>query len=382
MGTATISDGTGHAFIYEDGTMLDLNNLIAPNSGLTLSLAYAINDEGQIVGMAYNSSGYEQAFLLTPTPEPSTLACLASGAILLAGFCGWRRRHRRVDKNQNQADCDDGPAIPACDAPFSPTKKPFDQRRFVFTALVGCIFSLATSRLYAFETLVVSFSGVAQSGYSDNGTGGEVTCGATVPGFDPSLGTLQSVTLSGTVGYSANAEYGVPVQQGEFPSADFNASSDLLIYDSSVPFPPSTGYGWGFTTSGSTSAPLEWRYSQEVGAIANASWNDPVVFSLGLPLTESGFTYPSDSLLLRCDTYMSANENPDFFNYSVDVAGTVTYTYTSTPVPEPSSFALVAISAIGLAGFGMQWRRCTTRKGSTILVSVPRTPRRDHLRIG
>jgi probable HAF family extracellular repeat protein len=70
VGTATVSDGSQHAFLYTDGTMVDLNSLIAPNSGLTLSLAYAINNEGQIVGMAYNSSGYEQAFLLTRNYSP------------------------------------------------------------------------------------------------------------------------------------------------------------------------------------------------------------------------------------------------------------------------------------------------------------------------
>ncbi|MCK4660502.1 MAG: thrombospondin type 3 repeat-containing protein [Phycisphaerae bacterium] len=54
-----------HAFIYRDGVMTDLNNLIPPASGWTLQQAAAINDLGQIVG--YGSfGGQARAFLLKP----------------------------------------------------------------------------------------------------------------------------------------------------------------------------------------------------------------------------------------------------------------------------------------------------------------------------
>jgi probable HAF family extracellular repeat protein len=78
--------------------MYDLNNLIAPSSGLTLEYANAINDKGQIAGWGYNSSGQVEAFLLTPTPEPSTLALLAAGALGLAAYA-WRRRWSPRDAN-------------------------------------------------------------------------------------------------------------------------------------------------------------------------------------------------------------------------------------------------------------------------------------------
>jgi hypothetical protein len=45
--------------------MRDLNSLIAPNSGLVLSAATAINVEGQITGRGM-INGEEHAFLLTP----------------------------------------------------------------------------------------------------------------------------------------------------------------------------------------------------------------------------------------------------------------------------------------------------------------------------
>jgi probable HAF family extracellular repeat protein len=54
------------AFLYTDGAMHDLNDLVDPGSGWVLSVADAINDRGQIVGVGY-FHGQERAFLLTPS---------------------------------------------------------------------------------------------------------------------------------------------------------------------------------------------------------------------------------------------------------------------------------------------------------------------------
>jgi probable HAF family extracellular repeat protein len=86
------SDHVQHAFLYSDGAMTDLNNLIAPSSGWTLTEAAAINDNEWIVG--YESIGSEtHAFLLTPAPEPSTIALLGIAAISLVGYAWHRRRN-------------------------------------------------------------------------------------------------------------------------------------------------------------------------------------------------------------------------------------------------------------------------------------------------
>jgi probable HAF family extracellular repeat protein len=71
---------------------VDLNGRISsltPLNGMTLVQALDVNDLGQIVGFGVDGSGIEHAFLLTPVPEPSTLALCGLGALALRK---WRRR--------------------------------------------------------------------------------------------------------------------------------------------------------------------------------------------------------------------------------------------------------------------------------------------------
>jgi probable HAF family extracellular repeat protein len=65
---AAINDNgviVGGPFIYSNGTLQNLNNLIPPGSGFTLDDATGINDKGQIVVNGSNGI-QEHAFLLTP----------------------------------------------------------------------------------------------------------------------------------------------------------------------------------------------------------------------------------------------------------------------------------------------------------------------------
>jgi probable HAF family extracellular repeat protein len=65
VGMATLAGGQEHAFLYSNGAMRDLNDLIEPHPGWVLEEAHAINNRGQIVGEG-TFGGQTRAFLLTP----------------------------------------------------------------------------------------------------------------------------------------------------------------------------------------------------------------------------------------------------------------------------------------------------------------------------
>ncbi len=55
----------GHAFLWQNGELLDLNDLLPAESGWRLTKANGINNHGQIVGYGLHD-GHTRAFLLTP----------------------------------------------------------------------------------------------------------------------------------------------------------------------------------------------------------------------------------------------------------------------------------------------------------------------------
>ena len=93
-GSAETSTGESHAFLYSNGQMIDLNNVIDPVLGVTLHDAEGINDKGQIVANSTNN----RAFLLTPVPEPGTLAFFGAALLaLIASVYASRRSDRAQD---------------------------------------------------------------------------------------------------------------------------------------------------------------------------------------------------------------------------------------------------------------------------------------------
>jgi probable HAF family extracellular repeat protein len=72
VGEADTGDYQRHAFLWKDGAMVDLGTL-----GGSASSACALNENGQVVGWAYNSEGARRAFVITPADadqngEPDT----------------------------------------------------------------------------------------------------------------------------------------------------------------------------------------------------------------------------------------------------------------------------------------------------------------------
>ena len=66
VGYAQAPTPTTWAFVYEDGSMLNLNDLALPGHGWQLQEAWDINDAGQIVGLGKNPANMTHGFLLTP----------------------------------------------------------------------------------------------------------------------------------------------------------------------------------------------------------------------------------------------------------------------------------------------------------------------------
>lgn len=78
INSAACGCGPDSAFIYQDGVMRDLNNLIPADSGWRLQSARGINDSGQIVGIGFVGLS-QRAFLLTPVQTDTTAPTVSCG---------------------------------------------------------------------------------------------------------------------------------------------------------------------------------------------------------------------------------------------------------------------------------------------------------------
>jgi probable HAF family extracellular repeat protein len=67
------------AFLWQKGSMFDLNALIPPGASLHLQWARDINDRGEIAGFGVDASGNEHAYLLVPCNENGASDCQEVG---------------------------------------------------------------------------------------------------------------------------------------------------------------------------------------------------------------------------------------------------------------------------------------------------------------
>jgi probable HAF family extracellular repeat protein len=72
------TDGLNRALFWDQGQLQFLDSLLPDDSGWQLTMAYDINNSGQIVGWGWNPQGQARAFLMSPItiPEPPTIYLL------------------------------------------------------------------------------------------------------------------------------------------------------------------------------------------------------------------------------------------------------------------------------------------------------------------
>jgi len=91
------TDTVEHAFVWENGTMVDLNAFVPPGSELTLNEAVFINDRGEISGFGTLPNGDPHAFVMIPCGADNTEGCKddAVGARVAAPVSRMRVTHNQ-----------------------------------------------------------------------------------------------------------------------------------------------------------------------------------------------------------------------------------------------------------------------------------------------
>jgi probable HAF family extracellular repeat protein len=94
VGDSATATGISHAFLFQNGAMIDLNSLLPQNSGWELWSAFYINEASQIVGYGnYQQQSSWYLLALVPNNRPpvaeagadQTIECAGETAVVLAG---------------------------------------------------------------------------------------------------------------------------------------------------------------------------------------------------------------------------------------------------------------------------------------------------------
>jgi probable HAF family extracellular repeat protein len=83
VGSMRVAGGIGRfqGFVYADGVVRNLNSLIASGPPLQVIYAQAINNSGQIAGVAYDSRAFYHAVLLTPVSAGTSVVNIADASV-------------------------------------------------------------------------------------------------------------------------------------------------------------------------------------------------------------------------------------------------------------------------------------------------------------
>ncbi|HEX5247860.1 MAG TPA: HYR domain-containing protein [Gaiellaceae bacterium] len=99
-----------HAFLWQDGTMTNLDTLLPAGSGWQLQRASAINDAGQIVGFGL-LNGRRHGYLLTPAAAADDTPPVSTASVSpAANAAGWNNRPVTVTISASDGDGGSGVA--------------------------------------------------------------------------------------------------------------------------------------------------------------------------------------------------------------------------------------------------------------------------------
>ena len=85
-----------HAFLWENGKIIDLNRLIPAGSDMQLQVANSINNRGEIVGVGVLPNGDGHGFLLVPCDDKHAGGVGCDYSVMEAGITA-----SRADKTRN-----------------------------------------------------------------------------------------------------------------------------------------------------------------------------------------------------------------------------------------------------------------------------------------
>jgi hypothetical protein len=176
------------------------------------------------------------------------------------------------------------------------------------------------------------------------------------PQFDPSLGTLTSVTLdlSGSLNTTITA---TNVDGSNTSSGTANAQVQFSVQDlgSNLTVPQLTLTSPGFTYSLLPGQSISSGPLTQSGTSSNTYTNPAVLDEFtGLPGNLGTNSLSASTYTLALIAVHGGNTYPSQVT-AASLTGTVTYTYTA--VPEPSAFALLGAGVAALSAFA--WRRRT-----------------------
>jgi probable HAF family extracellular repeat protein len=92
-----------HAFLYSNGSMLDLNSVISTNSGWELYYAFSINNSDQILGWGSVDGGEHIRSFILQVPEPSVPALWISASTVFLSMNHLRAKPKGRQKQRRGA---------------------------------------------------------------------------------------------------------------------------------------------------------------------------------------------------------------------------------------------------------------------------------------